>query len=82
MKFSAAASALRASVRGLFRDTNALANVTVLGVKDAVNSVSFNGAKIAGGWSYNGSSQVLAVTGLGNRTSGGTWSRDWVLSWS
>jgi alpha-glucosidase len=66
----------------MYNDTNPLANVTILGVGSKVNNVSLNGASISSGWTYDSSSQVLAITGLSNVTSGGAWSSDWVLNWA
>lgn len=66
----------------MYKDTNPLANVTVLGVQDAVTGVSLNGITVPGSSvSYNESSKALTVTGLNNVTSAGAWSRDWVLRW-
>ena len=66
----------------MYKDTNPLANVTVLGVYDAVTSVSLNGIAVRGSSvNYNESSKALTVTGLNNATSAGAWSKDWVLRW-
>lgn len=73
---------LYASSRGLYKDTNSLANVTVLGVQKQPSSVSLNGMKISSGVSYNSTSKVLSLKGLQNATSMGAWSSDWRLSWA
>lgn len=66
----------------MYKDNNPLANVTVLGVKDAVTTVSLNGMAVAGSSvQYNQLSKALTVTGLNNATSAGAWSADWVLRW-
>ena len=66
----------------MYKDTNPLANVTVLGVQSAVTNVSLNGAAVPdGSFNYNESSKALTVTGLRNATSKGAWSQDWVLRW-
>ncbi len=66
----------------MYKDTNTLANVTVLGVQGAVANVSLNGMAVPGSsFNYNVSSKALTVTGLKNATSGGAWSKDWVLRW-
>ena len=66
----------------MYEDTNPLANITVLGVQDAVTNVSLNGMAVpSSGVSYNMSSKALTVTGLNNATSAGAWSKDWVLRW-
>jgi len=82
VEFTAASSALHASAKGAFKDTNPLANVTVLGVKNTVSRVSLDNATISSGWSYDSTTQVLAVTGLGNRTSAGAFAKNWTLTWS
>jgi alpha-glucosidase len=52
-------------------------------VSSSVKSVSLNGAAVSSGsWSYDSNSKVLAVNGLNGATSGGAWSKDWVLKWS
>ncbi|KUJ07646.1 glycoside hydrolase family 31 protein [Mollisia scopiformis] len=81
VEFSLTKSALYASARGLFQDTNPLANITIIGVQSAVNNVTLNGATIASGWTYNATSKVLAIEGLMNSTSAGAWVSDWVLRW-
>lgn len=81
-QFTTSNNALYASARGAYKDTNPLANVTVLGVQDAVTNVSLNGVAVAGSSvNYNDSSKALTVTGLNNATSAGAWSKDWVLRW-
>ena len=68
--------------RGMYKDTNPLANVTVLGGQDAVSNVSLNGMVVLGSSvKYNESSKALIITGLNSATSAGTWSEDWVLRW-
>ena len=67
--FSLANSALYASGRGTYNDTNPLASITILGVGSAVNNVTLNGANLSGGWTYSPSTQVLAITGLSSSTS-------------
>lgn len=75
-------STLYASARGTYKDTNALANVTILGVPSPVSNVTLDGATLSSGWNYNSTSKVLAITGLANSTSKGAWSADWVLKWA
>lgn len=79
--FTASQGSLYASARGLYEDTNALANVTVLGVSSQPGNVTLNGVAVRSGVSYNATSQVLKITGLQNATSAGAWAQDWVLSW-
>ena len=77
--FTAADNRLYASPRGAYEDTNALANVTVLGVQAAPENVTLNGVGV--GFAYDAASQVLSVRGLQNMTTQGAWCGDWVLGW-
>lgn len=81
-QFSLTNSTLYASARGIFNDTNPLANVTVLGVQNNVSSVALNGKELNGGWNWNETSQVLSITELANATGSGAWAADWVMSWN
>ena len=82
MQFIASKSALYAYAKGTYQDTNALANITVLGVEQGVDSVSLNGNVLPpSSVKYNVGSKVLIVTGLNNATKDGAWSSDWVLNW-
>ena len=72
------------STSGTYEDVNALDAVTVMGVESVVNNVQLNGMDVKSGnasFSYDGSSQLLKVTGLEGMTSMGAWSTDWRLSW-
>jgi len=86
--FTLQGKSLYASPRGEWNDGLPLANITVLGVGESPSNVSFNGkAVVAGsesgnGWSWNSTSKVLDVTGLGNLTVAGAWTEGWVLKWS
>lgn len=77
--FTVARSKLYASARGTYVDSNALANVTVLGVQSRPGNVTFNGRGV--GFEYNATTKVLSCKGLQDCTSTGAWSSDWVLSW-
>lgn len=80
--FSAANSSLAASGRGSFKDTNPLANVTVLGVMTAPSAVTLNDEPVpVESVSYNATSKVLFVGGLQDLTKEGAWCKDWVLRW-
>ena len=74
--------ALYANMRGTYVDSNALANVTVLGVESIGSSVTLNGKSVASGVQYDATNKILRVTGLNNATSTGAWSQDWLLRWS
>lgn len=78
--FQAAHSKLRATPKGNWEESNALANVTVLGVAKEPRNVRFNGKKISS-VAYNATSQVLSVGGLQELTGKGAWAKDWVLEW-
>jgi alpha-glucosidase len=75
---------LYASGRGLYPDTNKLANVTILGVQSAPTKVTLNGASIDGSVQidYNSTNQVVCIKGLESLTEDGAWAKDWTLSWA
>ncbi|PWY87723.1 extracellular alpha-glucosidase [Aspergillus heteromorphus CBS 117.55] len=80
--FTASRSRLQASARGTWRESNPLANVTVLGVGAQPSTVTLNGQEVSqGSVQYNSTSQVLFVGGLQNLTRGGAWAEKWVLEW-
>ncbi|KAH8690762.1 putative alpha-glucosidase AgdA [Talaromyces proteolyticus] len=80
--FAASHSTLTASMNGSWKETNSLANVTVLGVQKTPSSVTLNGKPVSkSSVSYNATSQVLLVNGLQDLTSAGAWSSDWTLKW-
>lgn len=78
---TATGGSLYASGRGSFRDTNPLANVTILGVATAPSNVTFNGRPVSS-VSYNDTSRAVSITNLANSTAMGAWSSDWTLAWS
>lgn len=80
--FVASNSTLFATGRGAFKDTNPLANVTVLGVPAAPSAVTLNNETVPSeSVTYNSTSKVLVVNGLQSLTRDGAWSSDWVLKW-
>lgn len=82
-QFIAVQNALYASPRGTYKDPNPLANITILGVPQAVHHVRFNDVAVpASSHGYNATSKTLTVTGLEKVTQEGAWSADWVLTWS
>ena len=81
-KFALTNNTLYASSRGTYRDSNPLANVTIMGVSSSVSSVSLNGKSLTTGWEYDAESKVFSITGLEEFTSEGAWSNDWSLRWS
>ena len=78
----ASQNALYASVTGSYVDTNALANITILGVASQPSNVTLNGQDISSTASYNATSKVVSLQGLLNATSSGAWAQDWTLRWS
>lgn len=81
VKFVATQNSFYASARGTYKDRNPLANVTVLGIKHNIGKVTLNNVLVPH-HQFDNQSKTLTVTGLGNLTSGGAWSKDWVLKWS
>ena len=80
--FSAKHGKLTVGVKGAFKDTNALGNVTVLGVFDGIGHVKLNGKGIEGDKvNYDEDTGVLKLCELNELTSGGAWKGDWTLSW-
>ncbi|KAI1492924.1 glycoside hydrolase family 31 protein [Biscogniauxia mediterranea] len=81
--FTVSESALRATPSGSFVDTNALGNVTVMGVSGEISKVQLGGEELApGNWNLDAARGVLKVTGLDGLTQDGAWSEEWVLRWS
>ena len=80
VEFTASEGALYAFARGTYKDTNALANVTVMGVESSPGNVTLNGANVQTS-NYNATSKVLSVTNLNNIIAQGAWSQDWILRW-
>jgi len=73
---------LYASARGSYKDTNSLANVTVMGVQSEPSGITLNGQKVSGDVTYNSTSKVLSVKGLQSATTDGAWASDWTMSWA
>ncbi|KAI9682323.1 MAG: hypothetical protein M1817_000377 [Caeruleum heppii] len=82
VKFTAQQRHLYANARGLFVDSNPLANVTVMGISSPVSEVLLNGQALASGWTYDDNSQLLSISNLRDVTSQGAWTSDWTLSWA
>jgi alpha-glucosidase len=82
VKFKADDGTLSARVAGSFKDTNALANVTILGVDSCDGVVKFNGMKVGkSSIICDDETNSLIVGGLTNVTATGAWSRNWTLTW-
>jgi alpha-glucosidase len=81
--FAATKGQLKVGVKGGYKDTNALGNVTILGVTGGVGQVKLNGNTLdAANVNYNSTSSVLKLSGFNDITKGGAWQGDWTLSWS
>lgn len=82
ISFAAMKGELKVSVKGGYKDTNAMGNVTILGVSGGVGQVKLSGTTIdADKVNYNSTSSVLKLTGLNDLTKGGAWQGDWTLTW-
>ncbi|KAL3475634.1 glycosyl hydrolases family 31-domain-containing protein [Aspergillus californicus] len=79
VQFTVANSSLAMSAQGDWRESNPLANVTILGVSDEPLSVTLNGAEVP--VQYDVSSRVLSITGLDRFTHDGAWAEEWTLQW-
>ncbi|KAL2799144.1 glycosyl hydrolases family 31-domain-containing protein [Aspergillus keveii] len=77
--FKVSGSRLSVSARGDWKETNPLANVTILGVPNEPSSVALDGQQVPA--RYDAVSQVLFVTGLERFTDDGAWGPDWTLRW-
>lgn len=73
---------MTAQPTGNYTDSVALGNVTVLGVTGQVSDVTLNGQAVMDGWSWDGATQILSISGLSDLTSNGTWNSNWELQWS
>lgn len=81
--FTAQNGQLKADIQGEFKDTNALGNVTILGVHGAPAQVKLNDAVVDSSQvAYNATASTLKLTGLSNLTNGGAWKGSWTLSWA
>ncbi|KAI4600948.1 hypothetical protein KJ359_013111 [Pestalotiopsis sp. 9143b] len=80
--FEATSTSLKASPNGTFAETNALANVTVLGVQGSPASVQLNGEDVGSLFAFDAASQKLSITGLDELTQDGAWAKEWTLTWS
>ncbi|KAI9794062.1 MAG: hypothetical protein M1816_006687 [Peltula sp. TS41687] len=80
---SISSSATTPGVEKLYDDTNPLANVTVMGVPAAPQTVLLNQQALAQeSWSFDAMSGKLSVSGLASVTSKGAWNGgDWSLRW-
>lgn len=83
VSFSAQGGQLKAEVQGDFKDTNALGNVTILGVHSTPTHVKLNDEAIdSSKFAYNATASTLKLSGLNDLTKDGAWQDSWVLSWA
>ncbi|KAF3002441.1 hypothetical protein E8E13_004413 [Curvularia kusanoi] len=83
VSFAAQSGQLKADVKGDFKDTNALGNVTILGVDSCPSQVKLNDAVVdSSKVAYNETASTLKLTGLNDLTSGGAWQDNWTLTWA
>ncbi|EEB07051.2 hypothetical protein SJAG_02131 [Schizosaccharomyces japonicus yFS275] len=80
VSFSALNNTLSTYVSGTYAVEQPLANVTVLGVSSAPQSVFFKGQNISS-YEYNNDKQELVITNLANLTSQGAFNENWTLTW-
>jgi alpha-glucosidase len=82
ISFAACSGQLKVNVEGDFKDTNALGNVTILGVSGISSQIKLNSEAIdASKVVYNQTASTLKLSGLNDLTSGGAWQGSWTLSW-
>jgi alpha-glucosidase len=80
--FVAMKAQLQVGVNGGYKDSNALGNVTILGVSGGVGQVKLSGQTVdASKVSYDSSTSVLKLSGLNDLTKGGAWQGNWTLTW-
>ena len=81
--FKAKSGSISASVEGSYMDSNALSNVTIMGVATAPTStaVTLNGKSVGNGV-YNAKSKTLFIGNLDRATSAGAWAADWTLKYA
>lgn len=81
--FTAMSGQLKVELDGEYKDTNALGNVTIMGVTGPVGDVKLNGNGIdSSKVDYRQDVGVLKISGLNDVTSGGVWQGNWTLSWT
>lgn len=80
--FEATSTSIKASPKGTFVESNALANVTILGVTGSPSTVQLNGEDVGSVFAFDATSQKLSITGLGALTQDGAWAQNWTLTWS
>ncbi|KAI1850918.1 hypothetical protein JX265_007243 [Neoarthrinium moseri] len=80
--FEATSSSIKAKPNGTFVETNALANITVLGVEGNVSKVQLNDQDVGSVFAFDANAQKLSITGLHELTKDGAWGREWTLTWN
>jgi len=81
--FAVTANSLYVSARGAYEDTNALHNITIMGVDFAPDKITLNGGEVEEcEIKYNDTLRIMSITGLETATRDGAWRDDWILSWA
>lgn len=82
VSFCAEDGELKVEVKGEYKDTNALGNVTILGAFDGIGDVQLSGHAVEkGNVEYDEEKGVLKLCSLNELTKGGAWQGAWTLSW-
>ncbi|ORY16610.1 glycosyl hydrolases family 31-domain-containing protein [Clohesyomyces aquaticus] len=82
VEFAAMDGKLKVDVKGSYKDSSVLGNVTVMGVESCGNEVKFNGKRVdKTKVEYDGKKKLLKLSGLADLTKVGAWSAGWTLSW-
>lgn len=78
----ATAMGFKASPSGNFTDSNALGNVTIMGLAQPVSRVTLNNASVGQeSWSFDQARRVLRIKKLDSLTKDGAWEKEWTLGW-
>ncbi|KAF2128209.1 glycoside hydrolase family 31 protein [Dothidotthia symphoricarpi CBS 119687] len=81
--FTAMKGQLHVELQGGYKDTNALGNVTIMGVTGNVGAVTLNDLSVESSKvDYSQDTGVLTLSGLNDLTSGGAWQGAWTLTWA
>lgn len=72
----------KASPSGNFTDSNALSNVTIMGLAQPVSRVTLNGASVGEeSWSFDQARRLLRIKELNSLTRDGAWGKELTLGW-
>ncbi|KAL0935019.1 alpha-glucosidase [Colletotrichum truncatum] len=83
VEFSALEGVLKARPTGDYKDSNALGNVTILGVGRDISAVTLNDHVLDNEkWSLDTASRALKIHSLQSLTARGAWNSEWTLTWA